>query len=73
MFLYHYFAVLPFMMLAIVNFFYQINKNNKKDILMYLYTILVIIVFIIYYPCVSGKTTTNEYIDNTKILSSWEY
>ena len=73
MFLYHYFAVLPFMMLAIVNFFYQINKNNKKDILMYFYTILVIIVFIIYYPCVSGKTTTNEYIDNTKILSSWEY
>jgi len=29
--------------------------------------------FFIYYPVISGKNTTNNYIDSTKVLSSWEY
>ena len=73
MFLYHYFIILPFMMMTIVNFFYQFNKNNKKDIFIVLYTVLVIATFIIYYPVVSGMTVTKDYIESTKILSSWEY
>ncbi|MBQ6476891.1 MAG: phospholipid carrier-dependent glycosyltransferase [Bacilli bacterium] len=73
MFLYHYFIILPFMMLSIVNFFYQTNKNNKKDILMLLYLVLIITTFIIYYPVISGVSVSNDYIERTKILSSWEY
>ena len=73
MFLYDYFFILPFMMLGIVNFFYQANKNSKKDILIGIYMLMVIITFFIYYPVISGKNTTNNYIDSTKVLSSWEY
>ncbi len=73
LFLYHYLPILPFMMLAIVNFFYQVNKNGKKDIWIGLYMLMVMISFFIYYPVISGKNTTNNYIDSTKVLSSWEY
>jgi dolichyl-phosphate-mannose--protein O-mannosyl transferase len=73
MFLYHYFPVLPFLYLAITNFFYQINKNSKKDWLMLAYMMLVIIFFIVYYPIISGTTVSNDYIENTKLFDSWVY
>ena len=73
LFLYDYFFILPFIMLGIVNFFYQANKNSKKDILIGLYILLVMIAFFIYYPVISGKNTTNNYINSTKLLSSWDY
>ncbi len=73
MFIYHYFILLPFMMLAIINMFYQINKTGRRDILMLCYLIAVIIVFFIYYPVSSGTVTTEEYINATKILKSWIY
>ena len=73
MFIYHYFPVLPFLYLAITNFFYQINKNSKKDWLMLAYMLLVIIFFIVYYPIISGTTVSNDYIENTKLFDSWIY
>ena len=73
MFLYHYFPVLPFLYLAITNFFYQINKNSKKDWLMLAYMLLVIIFFIVYYPIISGTTVSNDYVENTKLFDSWIY
>ncbi len=73
MFLYNFFPILPFIMLAIVNFFYQANKNGKKDILIGIYMLMVMITFFIYYPVISGKNTTSNYIDSTKVLSSWKY
>ena len=73
MFLYHYFIILPFMMLTIVNFFYQVNKTGKRDILMFLYLCAVILTFTIYYPVSSGKNVSTNYIDSTKVLDSWTY
>ena len=61
------------MMMAIVNFFYQANKNSKKDLLIGVYMLMVMISFFIYYPVISGKNTTNNYINSTKVLSSWDY
>ena len=73
MFIYHYFPVLPFLYLAITNFFYQINKNSKKDWLMLAYMLLVIVFFIVYYPIISGTTVSNDYVENTKLFDSWIY
>ena len=52
---------------------YQVNKNGKKDILIGIYMLMVMITFFIYYPVISGKNTTSNYIDSTKVLSSWKY
>ena len=73
MFLYHFFPVLPFLYLAIVNLLYQINKNNKFDLFITLYLMICLIVFIIYYPVSSGIPISDKYIEKTKILSTWEY
>ena len=73
MFLYHYFIVLPFMMLSIVNFFYQTNKSSKIDSLLLLYVFAVVLTFNIYYPVSSGKNISVDYIENTKLLDSWTY
>lgn len=73
MFLYHYFPILPFLYLSIINFYYQINKNNKQDKLIYIYIVLVIITFIIYYPISSGLDISKQYVELTKIFNSWIY
>lgn len=73
MFLYHYFPVLPFLMLSITKMFEEIEKNNKWKFLLPIYLIIVIIVFILYYPAISGKITSNNYLDSLKLLSSWYF
>lgn len=73
MFLYHYFSVLPFMMLSIVYFFKDINKKLNTDMVMYTYIVLFISFFIIYYPVVSGVKVNNNYISHLKLLKSWEF
>ena len=73
MFLYHYFPVLPFVMLGIVKLFYDLVEKTKKDYYIYVYLMVVIITFIIYYPAISGIVTNNNYLENLKLLSSWYF
>ncbi len=73
MFLYHYFAILPFMMLAVSNLFFDISKRIKHNYLTYIYLAGVIIFFIIYYPAVSGIYMPNNYFQFIKIFSSWYF
>ena len=71
MFLYHFFPVLPFVMLGIVNLFKDMETKFKKNYLILIYLIPVIIFFIVYYPVVSGFAVNIDYINKLKLLSSW--
>lgn len=73
MFLYHYFPVLPFMMLGIVNLFKNIEEKYKLKYLIPLYMIFVIAFFIIYYPVISGIETPVSYIEKLRIFDSWTF
>ena len=73
MFLYHYFPVLPFMMLGIVNLFKSIEEKYKLKYLIPLYMIFVIAFFIIYYPVISGIETPISYIEKLRIFDSWTF
>lgn len=73
MFLYHYFPVLPFMMLGIVNLFKSIEEKYKLKYLIQLYMIFVIAFFIIYYPVISGIETPVSYIEKLRIFDSWTF
>ena len=73
MFLYHYFPVLPFMMLGIVNLFKSIEEKYKLKYLIPLYMIFVIAFFIIYYPVISGIETPVSYIEKLRIFYSWTF
>lgn len=73
MFLYHYFPVLPFIMLAVTTFIKGLEEKTKNKYIMPIYLVLVVIFFIIYFPVISGIPSSNTYIDNLKLLSSWYF
>jgi dolichyl-phosphate-mannose-protein mannosyltransferase len=71
MFLYHYFPVLPFMMLTICYFFTILNNKVKNNHLMYLFIISFILFFIFYYPAISGLIVNDSYLEGLKFLNTW--
>ena len=73
MFMYHYFPTLPFLMLAIVSLIKWITEKLKSNSFYIFYVALVIIIFFVFYPVVSGMMTTTDYIDALKWLSSWVF
>jgi len=73
MFMYHYFPVLPFMMLSIVMLIKDIESRIKFKKIYLIYIIIIIAVFIYFYPVVSGMTVPEKYIESTKWLDSWYY
>ena len=73
MFLYHYFPVLPFIILAITNLFKDITTYLKTHIISIIYLVMAGLFFMLYYPIVSGMPVSNQYIESLKLLSSWYF
>lgn len=73
MFMYHYFPVLPFMMLSIVMLIKDIESKIKFKKIYLIYIIIILAMFIYFYPVVSGMTVSEKYIESTKWLDSWYY
>ncbi len=73
MFLYHYFPVLPFVMLAIVLMFKDIVEKYKKDYFILIYLLVVLMVFIVYYPAISGMFMNKNYFEYIKIFKTWYF
>ena len=73
MFLYHYFPVLPFIMLTITNLFRDLLEKFKTNIPMLMYMLVVIVVFIVYYPAISGTFMPAKYFDAIKIFDTWYF
>ena len=73
MFMYHYFPVLPFLMLAIVALIKMITEKIKNNSFYLFYVAIVILLFICFYPVVSGMMTTTDYIDSLRWFDSWYF
>ena len=73
MFLYHYFSVIPFLILGTVKMLEDVWTNKKIKWLFYCYLISMMIFFIVYYPIVSGKPLDIEWIDRLKLFPSWYF
>lgn len=73
MFMYHYFPTLPFVMLAITAFIKWITEKIKNNSVYLFYVAIVILMFICFYPVISGMLTNSDYIDSLKWLSSWYF
>ncbi len=71
MFLYHYFPVLPFVMLTIVAFMKWLCEKTKTDVFIYIFVAIIVIVFIQFYPIYSGFPTSIKYINELKWLKTW--
>ncbi len=71
-FIYHYFASVPFVIMAIV----YMLKNLSEDIAgfnkyIYIYLGLTALLFVIFYPALSGLIIDKWYIDGLKWFPSW--
>ena len=71
MFMYHFFPTLPFVMLAIVSFVKWITKKIGNNSFYIFYIAIVILIFAIFYPVISGMVTTSDYVESVKWLSTW--
>ncbi|HHY81749.1 MAG TPA: phospholipid carrier-dependent glycosyltransferase [Clostridiales bacterium] len=72
-FIYHFFPMVPFMMLSVV---YVIKKQKEKGINMkyiYGYLGLVMLLFIMFYPAVSGLVVPKDYIHFLRWFPSWVF
>ncbi|MFI3324815.1 MAG: glycosyltransferase family 39 protein [Clostridia bacterium] len=81
-FVYHYFTAVPFIIMALMFTFIYFKEKpyfSKKvlykislgDIIIALFVVLNFVLFVIYYPVISGAPTTQEYIDALEILPNW--
>ncbi|MBP5427366.1 MAG: phospholipid carrier-dependent glycosyltransferase [Clostridiales bacterium] len=66
-FIYHFFSMLPFAIIMVV---YMFRKRTK---LIYPYMAVVMILFIVFYPAISGIPVTENYIDKLKWFKSWVF
>ena len=73
-FIYHYFSIVPFMILCIV---YVINHLLENGIIpkwtVYTFLALVALLFVIYYPALSGVEVPSGYIPRLNIFTSWGF
>ena len=73
MFLYHYFPALIFLMLAIVSFIKNFSEKFKNKWIILIYMLIVLVLFIWFYPVVSGAVMPESYIESLKWLSTWYF
>lgn len=72
-YIYHYFPSVPFVVLMVTYALYKFAGNNKKRrYLVFGYTALVIIAFIMFYPVLSGYPVDRNYVITwLKWFESW--
>ena len=72
-FIYHFFPMVPFMMLAVVYVIKQWIEKGRSRKVVYGYLGLVLALFILFYPAVSGLIVPETYIRFLRWLPSWYF
>ena len=73
MYMYHYFASVPFIIMATAWFLDQIRDANIRHIVMAVYLIGSLVFFILFFPYASGWLTSTEWLDAMKWFSRLYY
>ncbi|MCL6589604.1 MAG: phospholipid carrier-dependent glycosyltransferase [Firmicutes bacterium] len=73
-FIYHYFPVVPFLILVITYLIKQwVDKYPETKYLVYGYLAIVVLLFIWFYPALSGLTVNEGWIDSLKWFNNWDF
>ncbi|MEX1307200.1 MAG: phospholipid carrier-dependent glycosyltransferase [Eubacteriales bacterium] len=73
-YIYHYFATVPFMILVVtfaLKYLFERTKYGKYFVLGFL--VLVVVAFIMFYPFITGITTTKVYANAMRWLDTWPF
>lgn len=73
-FIYHYFSIVPFLILAIVYIIKKfVDKYPEGKFITYVYLGLVFALFVLYYPGLSGLEVPVEYMGYLKWFGTWYF
>lgn len=73
MFLYHYFPVLPFIMLLLVWFVQKIQQITKSRAILTTVLLCTILLFVYFYPVSSGANITQDVAKDRRWFESWYF
>ena len=73
MYMYHYFASVPFIILSTAWFIGQIRKPNHRWLLIAVYLVGASVFFVMFFPYASGVLTNTEWMDAMKWFSRLYY
>lgn len=73
-FIYHFFTSVPFLIFMIVYFFKNlIEKKIIPKYVLWIYMALVVAVFLLYYPVLTGLPVSTSYVEKLRLFSSWYF
>ncbi len=72
-FIYHFYVNVPFLCLATAYFLNKLWSRKWGKVLGIAYLAIVVILFAMFYPVISGSPTPNSWIENLKWLGSWVF
>ena len=73
MFLYHYFPVTPFIVLATIKVMADLTTKYKTNWFIYLYILSAFTFFIAYYPVITGTPISGDRINELELFKSWYF
>ena len=72
-YLYHFYASVPFLCLATAYFLNKYWNNKWGKVIALAYFAVVVILFVLFYPIISGMPAPTSWIDSLKWLESWAF
>jgi dolichyl-phosphate-mannose--protein O-mannosyl transferase len=70
-FIYHFYMCVPFLMLATTYFINKIWRHHWGKLLTIIYFALVVAMFVLFYPAISGEPTAISTINSLKWFNGW--
>jgi len=71
--IYHFFSSVPFLILSIVYVIKYIMEEYKAKYGIYVYLGVVLLLFVIFFPALSGMTVSTDYIKGLRWFKSWTF
>ncbi len=72
-FIYHYFPATIFGTLAIGYVINRLGKNKKAEKYLWVYPAAVFVLFIVFFPVISGLPAGANYVDRLELLDTWYF
>jgi len=73
LFLYHFYSNVPIFCLAIASIINKVWNGRKGKLIATIYLILVVLLFVLYYPVSSGHPINNHWRQLLRLLHSWMF
>lgn len=73
-FIYHYFTAVPFLIMMLVYCIQCLREDQvigKKTVIVYM--ALVLLLFVLFYPMLTGMTVSQSYVESFRWFSSWYF